>query len=178
MSVTSGARPVVTVVALSFLFGAAASRAAEPEAPAAAPAQAGAPESKKVVGPPEVAWKDMTGEQRGRWMKVMVTPKMKTIFQEFDSKTFAKFDCTSCHGKDPRARKFKMPNADITPLPPTPAAFQAMMQKKPTWPKWTKFMGEKVEPQMAALLGMPAFDPKKPDPNAFGCRGCHTVSKE
>ena len=70
-----------------------------------------------------------------------------------------------------------MPNPDIAPLPGTPEAFQAALKEKPTWPKWAKFMSEEVAPQMATLLGKPHFDPKKPDPNAFGCAGCHTIKK-
>jgi mono/diheme cytochrome c family protein len=142
-------------------------------ADAAAP-DGGAP-AAKVVGPPEVAWKDMTADQRGKYMKAVVTPKMKPVFQEFDGKMFAKFTCQTCHGKDAKERKFKMPSNDIKPLPSTPEAFQAALKTKPTWPKWTDFMAKKVEPQMATLLGMVPFDPKKPDPSAFSCAGCHKL---
>jgi cytochrome c553 len=150
--------------------------AAEPAAPAA-PAADKAGKTDKVVGPPEVAWKDMSGDQRARYMKAVVTPKMRTVFQTFDGETFKKFGCATCHGKDAKDRKYKMPNPGIAALPATPEAFQAALKEKPTWPKWTKFMGEQVEPQMATLLGKPAFDPKKPDPSAFGCAGCHTIKK-
>jgi hypothetical protein len=132
----------------------------------------------KAAAPSDIKWEDMTKEQRGKYMKDVVTPKMKPVFQEFDAKMFKKFDCASCHGKEFKARKFKMPNPVIHPLPSTPAAFQARMAKEPTWPKWVEFMAKKVEPQMAALLSMPAYDPKKPDPKAFGCKDCHTLSKE
>jgi cytochrome c553 len=132
----------------------------------------------KVVGPPEVAWKDLTKEQKAKYMKAAVTPKMKVVFQEFDPKLFAKFNCATCHGKEAKKREFKMPNPEIHPLPGSEAAFMEMMKKKPSWEKWAKFMGEKVEPQMATLLGKPVFDPKKPDPAAFGCGGCHTIEKK
>jgi hypothetical protein len=137
------------------------------------PGDAGA----KLIGPPQVAWKDMTKEQKGRFMKVAITPKMKETFQKFDADTFKQFNCSTCHGKDAKAKEFKMPNPDIAPLPNTPEAFQAMMKKKPTWPKWTKFMAEQVEPQMAGLLGLHPFNPKAPDPNDFGCVRCHTLKK-
>jgi hypothetical protein len=165
--------------ALVLGLGTAPARAADEGAAkgAATKGAAAAGDDSKVVGPPETKWDDMTKEQRGKYMKAVVTPKMKPVFQEFDPKMFAKFDCTSCHGKEAKAKKFKMPNPDLHPLPNTPAAFQAMMAKKPTWPKWVDFMAKKVEPQMAALLGMPAYDPKKPDPNAFGCKGCHTLNE-
>jgi len=129
----------------------------------------------KVVGPPEVAWKDMKYVQRRDYMKAAVMPKMKPIFQGFDSKTFADFTCETCHGADAGKRKYKMPSPDIKPLPNTPEGFQAKLKAEPTWPKWTKFMGGEVVPAMATLLGVPAFNPEKPDKNAFSCGGCHKL---
>lgn len=181
--------PLALALLCSPLFLARSGRAAEP---AAAPAhgektaekageklaehgeKAGG-KGEKVVGPPEVAWKDMTAEQKGRFMKMVVTPKMKVAFQEFDADQFKKFNCGTCHGKDAREKKFKMPNPEIHSLPGTPEAFKAEMAKKPEWKKWTDFMGGKVVPEMAAMLGMPKFDPKAPDPNAFGCARCHVI---
>jgi len=141
-------------------------------------ADAGAP-AAKVVGPPEVAWKDLTKDQKMKFMKAVINPKMKVTFQKFDPKAFEKFGCGTCHGKDAKDREFKMPNpkAEIHPLPDNPKEFQALMAKKPEWPKFAKFMGEEVTPQMAQLLNIPKFDPKKPDPNAFGCKNCHTLKK-
>jgi hypothetical protein len=147
-------------------------------APPAAPAAAADKDKGKVVGPPEVAWKDMTAEQKGKYMKVVVTPKMKPVFQEFDKKEFAKFNCNTCHGKNPKATKFKMPSPDIDALPGTPEAFQAMMKEKPTWPKFAEFMSQKVKPQMALLLGQVEFDPKKPEAGGFGCQNCHVIDKK
>jgi hypothetical protein len=141
-------------------------------------ADAGAP-AAKVVGPPEVAWKDMTKDQKMKFMKAVVNPKMKVTFQKFDPKTFEKFGCATCHGKDGKDREFKMPNpkADIHPLPDNPQEFGALMKKKESWGKWVPFMRDEVTAQMAQLLGVPHFDPKKPDPNAFGCNRCHTLAK-
>jgi mono/diheme cytochrome c family protein len=129
----------------------------------------------KVVGPPEVAWKDMTPKQKGSFMKAVVLPKMKPIFQAYDGKTFAKFNCATCHGKDAVERKFKMPSNDIKPLPNTPEAFMAKIKAEPTWPKWVDFMKGKVLPTMAETLAMPEYDPKKPVEGAFGCAKCHKL---
>jgi hypothetical protein len=150
------------------------SAAPEPTASPAAPAAA-APE--KVAGPPK-PWKEMSKQERGKYMKDVVTPKMRVTFQAYDADLFAKFDCSTCHGKEPKKHNFKMPSPDLHALPNTPELFMAALKVKPSWPKWTKFMGEKVEPQVAALLGRPAFDPKKPDPTAFSCNGCHTLDKD
>jgi hypothetical protein len=133
------------------------------------------PAGAKTVGPPEVAWKDMTFEQKKAYMKVAVTPTMKPIFQAFDGKKFKTFNCVSCHGADGADRKFKMPSNDIHPLPNTHEAFEAKLKTEPTWPKWTEFMAQKVEPAMGKLLDLPIFDPKKPVKGAFGCANCHKL---
>jgi hypothetical protein len=129
----------------------------------------------KDVGPPEVAWKDMTFKQKRAYMKSAVTPTMKPIFQAFDGKKFETFNCETCHGKGAADRKFKMPSPDIHALPNTPAAFEAKLKSEPTWPKWTKFMAEEVEPPMAKMMGMPVFNPKAPVEGAFGCAKCHRL---
>jgi hypothetical protein len=133
------------------------------------------PADAKTVGPPEVAWKDMTFEQKKAYMKVAVTPTMKPIFQAFDGKKFKTFNCVSCHGADGADRKFKMPSNDIHPLPNTHEAFEAKLKTEPTWPKWTEFMAQKVEPAMGKLLDLPIFDPKNPVKGAFGCANCHKL---
>jgi mono/diheme cytochrome c family protein len=129
----------------------------------------------KTLGPPEVAWKEMTFAQKKAYMKAAVTPTMKPIFQAFDGKKFKTFNCASCHGQDGADRKFKMPSNGIHPLPNTAEAFQAKMKEEPTWPKWTEFMAQKVEPAMGKLLDVPVFDPKKPVKGAFGCANCHKL---
>src|SRR3954470_20869049 len=133
------------------------------------------PASGKTVGPPEVAWKDMTFAQKKSYMKVAVTPTMKPIFQAFDAKKFKTVNCETCHGRDGADRKFKMPSNDIKPLPNTPEGFQAKLKAEPTWPKWKEFMAQKVEPAMGKLLDLPVFDPKKPVEGAFSCGACHKL---
>jgi len=139
-------------------------------APAAIP-----PAAAKPVGPPEVAWKDMTYQQQKTFMKEVVVPTMKPILQAFDAKKFKKVECQTCHGEDGAERKFKMPSNDIHPLPNTGAAFEAMLKTEPTWPKWTEFMSGKVEPAMGKLLNVPVFDPKKPVKGTFSCAACHKL---
>ena len=133
------------------------------------------PAQGKAVGPPEVAWKGMTFRQKKAYMKAAVAPTMKPIFQAFDAKKFKTFNCETCHGKDGADRKFKMPSNDIHPLPNTKEAFEAKLKAEPTWPKWTEFMSQKVEPAMGKLLDVPVFDPKKPVEGAFSCAKCHKL---
>jgi len=129
----------------------------------------------KAVGPPQVAWKDLTYDQKKAYMKEAVVPAMKPVFQAFDAKKFKVVDCRTCHGKDGPERKFKMPSNDIHPLPNTGAAFEAKLKTEPTWPKWTEFMARKVEPAMGKLLAVPVFDPKKPVKGTFSCGNCHKL---
>ena len=63
------------------------------------------------------------------------------------------------------------------PLPTRSAAFQAMMKTQPTWPKFTKFMGEKrSEPQMATLLGLPT-SMQEASHRRLSCQGCRAIEK-
>lgn len=145
---------------------------AAPAAPAA-PVPAAEP-AAKPAGPPQ-PWKEMTPQQKGKYMKDVVVPTMRPHFQKFDADHFKKFGCDTCHGKEAKARKFKMPNPDIYALPANAAGFAQLREKKP---EWMKFMGGTVKPQMAALLGLPEFDPKKAEAGGFGCGACHTTKKE
>jgi hypothetical protein len=127
--------------------------------------------------PPEVAWKDMNRSQRVDYMSTVVVPRMKEIYQRFDPVRFARFDCTTCHGNQVGADAFKMPAAAVRPLPATPAAFEAKLAAEPTWPRWTQFMVEEVEPPMAAMLGQPLWDATKPEAPGFSCQACHGLEK-
>jgi hypothetical protein len=174
-----------TMYRLSFVLlvaaacGGSTPKPAEPSAgsaaePAATSGSAAEP-SEQVVGPPAVAWKDMTKQQRGKYMGKVVMPKMKPLFQAFDPKGFADFNCATCHGAGAKDHSFKMPNPDIFVLPATPAEYQALAKDKPDW---MKFMASQVKPEMAKLLGVPEWEPDHPDPNAFACFQCHTHKED
>lgn len=128
-----------------------------------------------VVGPPQVAWKDMNPKQRGAYMAAVVMPTMKATFQAFDAKKFAKFDCKTCHGDDGEKKEFKMPNAGLYELPHSPEGFGQLAKDKP---EYMKFMATQVKPQMAKLLGLEEFDPASPKPGTFGCMACHATEKK
>jgi hypothetical protein len=125
----------------------------------------------------EVAWKDMNGGQRYVYMATVVAPRMKEIFQRFDPVRFERFDCTTCHGNQPEAVAFKMPVAAVHPLPATEAAFEAKLAAEPSWPAWTTFMLEEVEPPMAEMLGQPLWNPATPEAPGFSCQACHGLEK-
>ena len=125
------------------------------------------------AGSGSAAWDfdKLTHEEQADYMKKQVVPTMKPLFQKFDAKHYANFGCKTCHGKDPKAAKFKMPTPDLPKL--DFAALKAGKQK----PNVAKWMGEVVEPEMAKLLQKPVYNPEKPDPSQFGCLGCHEQKK-
>ena len=111
----------------------------------------------------------MNHDQKLAFMKSTVMPKMKDEFSAFDAKRFGEMNCKTCHGDGAADGSFKMPNAKLPPVPATKEGFEKLMKKKP---EICKFMMEKVTPDMAGLLGEPAYDPKTQQ--GFGCHGCHT----
>lgn len=163
------------VLALALTVAACAPQKQQTPSPAEAAASAAVtPEAanEPVVGPPEVAWADMSKEQRGVYMKKVVMPKMQEAFHAFDPQAYEKITCATCHGSGAKDHSFKMPSADLPKLPSTPAGWARLQTEEA---EWMKFMGGTVKPQMAALLGKPNFDPQNPQPGAFGCMGCHVT---
>jgi len=146
--------------------------AAKAEAPKAEAPKAPSPEA--VAAGKKIDWAKMDENAKKKYMKTTVLPQMKKLFIAFDKKHYSSMNCQTCHGEKAVENKFKMPNPSLPKLPqPTDrAGFIAVQQKKP---EAVKFMGTEVKPQMAKLLGLPSFDPKNPDPNAFGCGNCHVT---
>jgi len=119
----------------------------------------------------KTAWKDMTGSQKAVFMEKQVVPKMGGVFSQFDPKQFEKVTCKTCHGARAKSGDFKMPNPDLPKLS-TAGGFKKHLDAKP---EMTKFMMEKVVPDMAGILGMPPYNPETHQ--GFGCFGCHTEEK-
>jgi hypothetical protein len=132
-------------------------------------------EEAPVVGPPQVAWKDMTKEQRGRYMKARVLPRFKELMASFAPEHEGEVNCATCHGKSAKDHSFKMPNPDLKVLPATQEGWQHLNEAKG---EWVKFMTEKVKPEIAALLGLEPFDFRNPKEGAFGCDNCHTMEQK
>ena len=122
-----------------------------------------------TAGSDDFNWEAMSQEQRVDYMKKTVVPTMKPLFQQFDAKHYEKFGCKTCHGKDPKAAKFKMPTPDLPPL--DFAALKAGKQK----PEVAKWMADVVKPQMAKLMHEPEYTEQ--NPKGFGCLECHTQKK-
>lgn len=110
---------------------------------------------------------DMDPGERMQLMKTVVMPTMKKAFQEFDAKEFADFSCATCHGPGAKEGKFDMPTASL------PALDKEEIEEHP---EMTKFMSEKVVPQMAEILGEEPYD-HETGQGEFGCMNCHTEKK-
>lgn len=152
-----------------FAFAACGGGQAE-SGPTTAPTASAAPsasESAAAAAPAD--WESMSHGQRLETMKKVVMPKMSAVFQSFDAKKYADFKCTVCHGERIKQKNFDMPNPDLPHLHYTDDFKKHMAEK----PEITKFMMEKVEPEMASALGMHPYDPKTQ--KGFGCSGCHVV---
>jgi hypothetical protein len=143
----------------------------QPEAKAPEPAAGTVAPAAEGTGAPAKPWKTMSLSEKKAHMKTVVVPKMSAVFQSFDPKGFADVGCGTCHGNGAKNGTFVMPNPDLPKLS-VANNFKKHMDAKP---EITKFMMEKVEPEMAAALGMPPYDPQTHQ--GFGCGGCHTFEK-
>ncbi len=129
-----------------------------------------APATTGPVAGATLAWKDMNHDQRLDFMKATVLPKMKAEFAAYDSKRFGNITCGTCHGDGAKDGTFKMPNPKIMPkVPNDQPGFEKLMK---TQPDAVKFMGGKVVPMMAQMLGQEPYDMKTG--KGFGCHECHT----
>ena len=106
----------------------------------------------------------MTKDQQAAFMKQNIMPAMSKVFQEHDAKKYGDFSCKTCHGPNYQNPKEFLPHLTFKGGKITAFA------DKPAISKW---MVEKVSPDMAKAMGLPHYDPKTKQ--GFGCAGCHTV---
>ena len=134
---------------------------AAPAVDAAAPDDAGTAAAAK--------WDDhMSKDAKSKFMRANVVQPMKTAFQGFDAKDFAKFNCKTCHGKGAITKEYKMPNPDLPKLD-----FAELKAGKHA--EMVKFMKEQVTPKVAEILGLP--ERSRTNPDGFGCLNCHEEKK-
>lgn len=126
-----------------------------------------------ISGPP-TPWDEMSPQAKARYMEEHVVPAMRPLFAAYDPSRSGPVGCGSCHGRDARARNFAMPSPSLPPLPaPTDSAAWAALQASS--PRAMAFMGSRVGPVMAQLVGEPPFDPATHE--GFGCFECHTQAQ-
>jgi hypothetical protein len=122
---------------------------------------------------PQIAWADMSPEQRGEYMANVVVPRMRPLFQAYDAEEFADFGCPTCHGANAHEVGFHMPNG-LHPL--NPAQIPSMFESEdPEVQRLAQFMGGQVLPAMAELLGTQPYNPETHE--GFGCLGCHATAQ-
>jgi hypothetical protein len=125
----------------------------------------------EISGPPK-PWDKMKKAEKKEYMKKVVLPKMKEIFQSFDAEDYANMRCETCHGAGVKNESYKMPNPGLPKLPGKPEGWAAFKTKHADK---MKFMETKVKPTMAALIGEPVWDMKTG--KGFKCTDCHTEQK-
>jgi len=112
---------------------------------------------------PDVPFDELDHDQRIQFMKQVVMPAMKPLFQAHDPGKFAKFGCKTCHGEAADRGEFHMPSDAIPKLD-----FADMSKFKPADIEWMK---NEIKPTMARLLKQPEYSPE--NPRGFGCLECH-----
>jgi hypothetical protein len=133
--------------------------------PPPAPAPAPPPAAEEPAGALPATWSDaMPKPQQMAFMKQKVLPRMSKVFQEHNAEAYAGFSCKTCHGPE-----YKNPHDFLPRLTLKDGKITAFAEK----PEVSKFMHERVVPEMANAMGMPAYDEKTN--KGFGCMGCHAV---
>ena len=172
---------VSAVLVVSCLAGCPAGDASRPPAtPAetvaqAAPAAAAAvPASQgQVAAPGPGDWATWSHPQKLQYMRSAVLGAERTLFSSFEQARYAGLDCRTCHGPGADDGTFKMPNPELPKLAGGPDGFQQLAAKEP---QMLEFMQQKVVPETARLLGLPAFEMKSH--KGFSCFQCHTRVRE
>lgn len=131
-------------------------------------ADGGGGETKAAPGAPDKKWADKDFQQRKEWMGIEVLPKMKALFKGYDEAQFKGFGCDTCHGADGKDKNYAMPTDSIYPLDKKDPVGKAMAYDEAV----TKFMIDKVVPDMAKLLDAEPYDPKT-GKGTVGCFTCH-----
>jgi hypothetical protein len=131
------------------------------------PTSSTTPTEGAKVALPDVPFDQLDHDQRMEFMKTVVFPTMKPLFQNHDAKKFAVFQCETCHGKGAADGHFDMPNAELPKL-----NFGDMSKFKKEDIEW---MGKDIKPTMAKLLKLPEYTPE--NPKGFGCLECHTAAE-
>ena len=171
-----GGFSIVAFIALSANLGcgpATPDAKAAPPADTAIPAATGAPAAgaDKAPAADTVGWGKMSHEQKMTHMKTVIQPKMSALFQAFNADQYKDMNCGTCHGPGAKQGKFAMPTDSIVKLNPADHFAKHMGKTAAA----TKFMMEKVVPEMAKLQGEAPYDPATQ--KGFGCFECHMMEK-
>lgn len=113
-----------------------------------------------------VPWAQMDHAARHAHMQSVVLPRMRTVFQRFDSERFADFGCGTCHGDGMADGTYAMPNPN---LPTLDHAGVYKTHRKES-PEITRFMWKEVQSELGQSLGV-TWGPN----GTIDCKSCHPV---
>jgi hypothetical protein len=114
------------------------------------------------------AWReDLPKEQKMLFMEQVVMPRMGKVFQAHDAKRYAEVSCETCHGPDGKDPKEHLPALVLR---------DGKLKAFADAPVVSKFMAERVVPEMAAVMGQKPYDPQTKQ--GFGCGACHRMNKQ
>ena len=123
----------------------------------------------------------MSHELKLEYMTNTVMPRMREVFSAFDPHRYRRMGCVPCHARDSKGLSWKMPNGDL-PIDTACGGNALELGSAPSegahahtsaaMSEMDGFMLRDVGPEMARLLGVPAYDPIAR--RGFGCFGCHT----
>jgi len=121
------------------------------------------PSPQGPAQPAVTSFEHMDLDHRIEFMKTVVVPRMKPIFQNHDPNKFSKFDCTTCHGSAAASGDYEMPNTELPKLD-----FSDLSKFRQPDLDW---MQNEVKPTMASLLQIPESTRLR---KGFSCMTCHT----
>jgi hypothetical protein len=133
---------------------------------AACAAPQGAESPGIELGAPGTSWAAKNTEQRFGFMAAQVHPTMSKVFREYDS-SFAKFECSNCHGSRMEQIDYAMPNKALYSLPKDRPYDDAIDYDA----KIAVFMMTKVTPALQELLNRGEGPRTK-----ASCFNCHPSS--
>lgn len=116
---------------------------------------------------PDVPFEQLDHDQKIQFMKEVVVPQMRSLFESHDPEEFANFGCKTCHGPDADRGHYHMPSDELPKL-----NFSNMSEFEQ---RDIDFMQIEVKPLMARLLQEPEHSPE--NPRGFGCLHCHQQVK-
>lgn len=155
---------------VTLVFAACGGNEPQPTSPTGPQGTASAPATTAAVAPTApaaavTAFRDAKGKDaQMAYMQTQVQGRMGKVFQAHDGKRYADFSCKTCHGPN-----YVEPKAFLPKLTMKGGNLTAFAEK----PEVSKFMAEKIVPEMAAAMGEKPYDPATHQ--GFGCGGCHAI---
>lgn len=113
----------------------------------------------------ETSFAELDLDHQIAFMKTVVVPAMKPVFQKHDPQKFADFGCVTCHGEDANLGDFEMPNTKLPKLD-----FSDLSRYDSRELDW---MQHQVKPTMARLLDMQEADTAAQGLACFTCHPAH-----